>query len=75
MAVEAVVRQDRLHIAIEFDLGRDWRLGGVEAECGKQKKTGWFGHKRSERNTRPQNAILTPELPQEHISCEKYPVR
>jgi len=43
----------------------------MDTERGEQKKAGWFGHKQSDRNTRPQNAILTPELPQAHISQEK----
>ena len=47
VAVEAVVREDRPHIAVEFDLRRQRRIGGARDARGKQtEKEGFFhgGH-------------------------------
>ena len=47
VAVEAVIREDRPHIAVEFDLRRQRRIGGARDARGKQtEKEGFFhgGH-------------------------------
>jgi len=46
VAVEAVVAQNRPHIAIELDFGRNGRFGGKGGHRSQaNKKTEGFGHK------------------------------